>query len=147
MNALLIVIFIILFIYLLVHMCGGSGDGGVPGRPDRQFDKSLLVLDGLMLLDVRGLYRLKKDIVDLKALLDRGRKNSTEQISAVGQGTPPGIETGNSLSGEQTLKLINRGVKKHERRHLGSRGSSFSKSRIILVQIALVLIILKMVLF
>ena len=147
MKPLLIVIFIILFIYLLIHMCGGLADRGTPVRSDKEIDKNLLVLDGLMSLEDKDLCRLKNELDDLKSLLDGERANNTSQTRATGQERPEWIENRNALSGKQTLEMINREMKKYENKKFRNRGSSFSKIRIILVQIALILITLFMVLF
>ena len=147
MKPLLIVIFIILFIYLLIHMCGGLADRGTPVRSDKEIDKNLLVLDGLMSLEDKDLYRLKNELDDLKSFLDGERANNTSQTRTTGQERPEWIENRNALSGKQTLEMINREMKKYENKKFRNRGSSFSKIRIILVQIALILITLFMVLF
>ena len=140
MKTLLIVLFIILFIYLIIHMCSGSGDRGVPTRSDRGFDKNLLVLDSLQSLDDTDLSRLRDDLQDLKALLDKKPVEGGVETIRTGQRSPGGRHLKN---GKEILNKIRKDMNKLE--GYKHRGDAFSKLRVVLVQIALILITILMI--
>ena len=140
MKTLLIVLFIILFIYLIIHMCSGSGDRGAPTRSDKGFDKNLLVLDGLQSLGHKDLSRLRSDLQDLKALLDKKPVQGGSGSVRAGRRSPGGRHL---KSGKEILNKIRKDMNKLE--GYKHRGNAFSKFRVVLVQIALILITILMI--
>lgn len=142
MKTLLIVLFVILFIYLIVHMCAGSGERGAQPRSEKGFDKTMVVLDGLQSLDDKDLSNLKDDLLDLKSLLGAGQTQGTARSRRIGRrdsgAYPP-------RSGKEILRKIAKELKKMENRRVNSRGNAFSKFRVILVQIALIVITILMI--
>ena len=156
MKTLLVVLFIILFIYLIIHMCSGSGDRGVPTRSDKGFEKSLLVLDGLRSLGDKDLSRLRDDLQDLKALLDKKPVEGGVDSVRAGRRNPGGRHLRNPggrhlrnpggrhlKSGKEILNKIRKGMNKLE--GYKHRENAFSKCRVVLVQIALILITILMI--
>jgi len=140
MKTLLIVLFIILFIYLIIYMCSESGDRGVPTRSDKGFDKNLLVLDGLQSLGHKDLSRLRDDLQDLKALLDKKPAQGGVETVRTDQRNPGGRHL---KSGKEILNKIRKDMNKLE--GYKHRGNAFSKFRVVLVQIALILITILMI--
>ena len=140
MKTLLIVLFIILFIYLIIYMCSESGDRGVPTRSDKGFDKNLLVLDGLQSLGHKDLSRLRDDLQDLKALLDKKPVQAGGESVREGRRSPGGRHL---KSGKEILDTIRKDMNKLE--GYKHRGNAFSKCRVVLVQIALILITILMI--
>ena len=140
MKTLLIVLFIILFIYLIIYMCSESGDRGVPTRSDKGFDKNLLVLDGLQSLGHKDLSRLGDDLQDLKALLDKKPVQGGSESLRADRRSPGGRHL---KSGKEILNKIRKDMNKLE--GYKHRGNTFSKFRVVLVQIALILITILMI--
>jgi hypothetical protein len=140
MKTLLVVMFIILFIYLIIHMCSESGDRDVPTRTDKGFDISLLVLDGLQSLGGKELSRLRDDLQDLKALLDKKPVQSGDKTVQTGRPNPRGRRLKN---GKEILNKIRKDTDRLEGYH--HRRDAFSKFRVVLVQIALILITILMI--
>lgn len=141
MKTLLIVLFIILFIYLIIHMCSGSDDRGVPTRSNgKGFDKSLLVLDGLRSLGHKDLSRLRDDLHDLKAVLDKKPVQGGVETVRAGRRSSGGRHL---KSGKEVLSKIRKDMNKLE--GYKHRGNAFSKLRVVLVQIALILITILMI--
>jgi hypothetical protein len=147
MKILLIVLFVILFVYLVIHMCRESGNGRVSVRSDLKTDKIMLILDGLMVLNDKELYRLKNDIQNIKVALDRRDKNPVKPIRSISRLKPAAIDKRDVLSGKKVLKKIKRQLRDFETRNYRNRGNPFSKIRIIFIQIALMLITLFMILY
>ena len=147
MKTLLIVLFIILFIYLIIHMCRESGDGRAPVRSGKKTDKIMLILDYLMALSDKDLYRLKNDIQDIKVALDTRDKNAVIPVRSLSPSKPAAVGRREVLSGKKVLKKIKRDLRDFENHNYRSSGNPFSKIRIILIQIALILITLLMILY
>jgi|GEM_PF-2770047 hypothetical protein len=141
MKILLVVLFIVMFIYLIIHMCSESDDSRAPTRSDKGFDKSLLVLNGLQALDDKDLSRLRNDLQDLKALLGKNRvEGGVETLRADRRNS----KVKHGRSGKAILKNIRKDLNRLGGYH--HRGNAFSKFRVVLVQIALILITILMIL-
>jgi hypothetical protein len=142
MKTILIVLFIILFIYLVVHMCAESGERRVPSRSGKGFEKSILVLNGLQSLDGKELTLLKDDLQDLKTILDAGQNYGENGIGRIGRQP---VESYRTRSGKAILEKIFKELKKMDGRRFEVRVQGFSKLRVILVQIALIVITILMI--
>lgn len=141
MKTILIVLFIILFTYLVVHMCAESGERRVP-RSEKGFEKSIVVLNGLQSLDGKELTRLKDDLKDLKTILDAGQNYGENGIGRIGRQP---VESYRTRSGKAILGKIFKDLKKMDGRRFEARVQGFSKLRVILVQIALIVITILMI--
>ena len=148
MKVILIVFFIGLVGYLVIHMCGGfSGRRKKGVRPLNDADKSLIVLDNLVSLNDRDLSRLKGEIQDLKELLGKdtigdtakkeGDQEAGNRLINRRSGTAP---VGSKLSGKALLQKIQHEAREGISDERGGRKSSGFIPRIILVNILLLLI-------
>ncbi len=142
MKTLLIALFVILFIYLIIHMCAGSGERGAPIPTERGLDKTLVVLNGLQSLRNKDLSGLKDDLEDLKSLLDKGETHGDADIHRIDRRNPDARQ---KLHGKEILQKISKDLKKMDRRRFQSRGNAFSKFRVVLVEIALIVITILMI--
>lgn len=137
MKTLLILLFIVLFIYLIFHLCGRSEESAGPVRPAGGLGKTMAVLDGLFSLEDEALQDLKGDILELGNLLDRGPPDTLGRGEAI-TGKQPGRR--DIRSRQEVLQRIHREIGQEAVRRGIGRGCPFSKVRILLIQIALILI-------
>ena len=142
MKTLLIVLFIILFIYLIIHMCAGSGERDVRTSSDKGVGKTMAVLDGLESLDDKDLVNLKDELWELKSILDSKRPAGEGDKRGIRRAKPGSYQT---RSGKETLKQISKDLKRIDGHHFRSSGNTFSKFRIIFVEIALIVITILMI--
>ena len=148
MKVLLIFLFIGLVGYLVVQMCGGfSGRRKKVVRPIDDVDKSLIVLDNLVSLNDRDLFRLKREIQDLKDLLEKGtrrdapkKEGDQEPDSRLIKHHTRFAPVGSKLSGKAFLEKIQREAREGIPDERDDRRSSGFIPRIILVNILLLLI-------
>ena len=143
MEILLIAIFIVLFLYLILYMTSGYSDQPEPDRHHRikKNYKSVLILDELLSLNDYELRRLKDDIKDIKALLDNSRY--ADMVASQRNGVMPKMKPvlpGTKLRRNELLKKIRKEIKRIDKRTYRVYRSHFSKGRIILIQILLVII-------
>ena len=148
MKIVLISLFILLLIYLIIYMIGGSSDHPPsekhPGET-KSF-KSALILDELISLNDKELYQLKDDLQDIKALLESSQQNYAKRNEL--KGVFPKVSSArtiNKLSSRELIKKIRREINRVDRKTYGKRPGHFSKGRIILVQIFLIIITVLMI--
>jgi hypothetical protein len=124
-------------------MTGGYSD---PKKPDRHHRikknyRSVLILDELLSLNDYELSRLKDDIKDIKALLDNSRyadMAASQQQRVMPKMKP--VLPGTKLRKNELLKKIRKEIERMDKRTYRVYRSQFSKCRIILIQILLVII-------
>lgn len=131
-------------------MTSGYSDRPEPDRHHRieKNFKSVLILDELVSLNDYELSHLKDDIQDIKALLDNSRYSGmadSDQKGAMPKMRP--VLPGTRLRGNELLKKISKEVKRRDKRTYKIYRSRFSKGRIILIQILLVIITVLVIIF
>ena len=145
MKTLLIALFIVLFIYLIIHMCGGPREEHASAGSSKRFVKNMLVLDELMSLNDKDLHRLKDEIQDLKTLIDGGPADKSDLLDKISKGFSVTADRRKTVSGKRILKNIQDKMKKMESKGVTKSRRHFSKFRIILIQIFLIIITMLMV--
>ena len=148
MKIVLISLFILLLIYLIIYMIGGASDQPSSERHSAETKnfKSALILDELISLNDKELYELKDDLQDIKALLESNQPYYAKENEL--KGVFPkvsSVRTINKMSGRELSKKIRRDINRMDRKTYGQRPGHFSKGRIILVQILLIIITVLMI--
>jgi hypothetical protein len=148
MKILLIFIFIVLLVYLIVHMCGGFRDPETRVLSSRDNHKSVVILDNLFSLNDEELHRLGKNLHEIKHLLDttgeadpkharRGISRKTVRLRK--NATRP------QLSARDVLARIRREIRSAGALSRGGKPGTGAKYRIVIVQVLLLLITALMV--
>ncbi|MBW1697728.1 MAG: hypothetical protein JRH18_10420 [Deltaproteobacteria bacterium] len=143
MKLFLILLFIALFIYLVFYMTAGNSQ--YPEQKEKpeveRNHKSILILNELMNLNDKELYRLKDDIRNIKSLLDTGDTTHFHQVQKKGVFSKVrSMRHTERLGAEAVLKKINKDIKRIEKKNIRFWQPYFSKRKIIFVQIMLILI-------